>query len=71
MQDTETTKMKSKRRTDWKKLRRLGLQIGLSTAESFLKGAAVAGGAAVMTKLLTTTPRKDADILSFPSRRQG
>lgn len=72
MQEVESaTKPRSKRKTDWKKIRRLSLQIGLNTAQSFLQGAAVAGGAAIMTKLVSVNPKKDAEVLSFPARRQG
>lgn len=71
MQEIEITKSKAKRRTDWKKIRRLSLQISLNAAESFLKGAAVAGGAAIVAKIVAANPKQDADVLQFPARRQG
>lgn len=71
MQEIEITKSKAKRRTDWKKIRRLSLQFSLNAAQSFLQGAAVAGGAAVVAKIVATNPKQDADVLQFPARRQG
>lgn len=71
MQQVENLKPKTKRRTDWKKIRRLSLHVSLNAAQAFLQGAAVAGGAAVVAKIVAANPKQDADVLQFPARRHG